>query len=46
VSYYRYVVFARIAEYELHGWKLAGQLPRHHGDYAVLMEWIGGGIGP
>jgi len=46
MRYFRYVRIAEIAEFEMHGWRYVSPLHGHHGVWSVLMEYVGGGVGP
>ena len=46
LTFFRYVRVSEIDDFERHGWSLVCTLQGHHGAWSVLMEYIGGGIGP
>ena len=46
MSFYRYARHSDIADYEMHGWRYCCDLRGHHGVWSVLMEYVGGGVGP
>lgn len=46
ISFWRYVRYADIPDFELHGWRYVCPLSCHHGVWSVLMIYAGGGIGP
>jgi hypothetical protein len=35
----RYVVHSKVRAYEALGWINRGDMPGHHAEYSVLMEW-------
>jgi hypothetical protein len=42
VSWFRYVTYDRIVEFEKKGWIISSSLGPPHNNYAVLMEYING----
>lgn len=42
-GWYKYVIHRMVVEYERLGWRVVSDLDRPHGEYSVLMQWLGEG---